>query len=315
MKVKVFSTQTGEKTIETSAKTWGELQQDLSANNVPYNKMKAVVGETKMTLEAAGAVLPEAGFTLFLMNKKTKAGLDSEELTAMSYRELRGAIKKILDKKKSAKEHFNVGKNYTTKGTEELRRLLGNYYEIEVVIPEPKKKAKKKAIAKTSTKEKETPTKEESVIEKAKKTVAKTAADVVESVKESKLVETPKCQSIEELNLATKILGKVEISDLDADAQAKVNKLVGKIVKITKKLEIIWDNQIEEARKAAEAKAEKERLAKEKAEKEEAERKEQEVLKAKVKEKEEAKAKEKAESEAKLNSEMNDLRGEFNDVK
>ena len=64
----------GEKIIETEATIWGELKTALSENGVSYEKMKAVIGETKLTLEADNALLPTEGFTLFLMNKKTKAG-------------------------------------------------------------------------------------------------------------------------------------------------------------------------------------------------------------------------------------------------
>jgi hypothetical protein len=74
MNVKVFSTQMGERIVETSARTWGELQADLDSQGIGYQKMKAVIGENKLTLEADGAMLPTQGFTLFLMNKKTKAG-------------------------------------------------------------------------------------------------------------------------------------------------------------------------------------------------------------------------------------------------
>ena len=127
MKVKVYSTQMGEKEIETSATTWGELQRDLSSNSVNYDKMKAVIGENKLTLEADGAMLPATGFTLFLMNKKTKAGA-KKSLATYKYGELRGTIRYILDQDPSQTTYFNKGRNYTTKSTDKLKELL-SYYE------------------------------------------------------------------------------------------------------------------------------------------------------------------------------------------
>lgn len=69
--------------VETNASTWGELKRDLSANNVEYSGMKAIIGETKTVLELENAVLPKGltiagevtdNFTLFLSPAKQKAG-------------------------------------------------------------------------------------------------------------------------------------------------------------------------------------------------------------------------------------------------
>jgi len=62
-KVTIWSTQErATQTIETSAKTWGELKKELS--NV--GNTRAVIRETSNTLESGGAKLPDQDFTLFL---------------------------------------------------------------------------------------------------------------------------------------------------------------------------------------------------------------------------------------------------------
>lgn len=82
--VTVYQTK-GQQTVkvETTANTWGELQRDLSSNNVEFSGMKAIIGETKTVLELNNAVLPKGltiggqvtdNFTLFLSPAKQKAG-------------------------------------------------------------------------------------------------------------------------------------------------------------------------------------------------------------------------------------------------
>jgi len=155
MIVKVYSTQMGEREVETSAQTWGELKNDLRDQNISYDKMKSVIGESKLTLEADAATLPVAGFTLFLMPKKTKAGAD--DINTMSYKEIRAAIKRIVNKTPDTKNHFNEGKNYTTKGTEVLRDLLASFSGVTLeprVEAKTKKKAKKSKVKKSKVKSK-----------------------------------------------------------------------------------------------------------------------------------------------------------------
>lgn len=125
VEVKVYSSLMGEKVISTTACTWGQLQKQLDKDGVSYNGMKAVIGETKMTMESSASQLPDTGFTLFLMPVKTKSGAKPGD--GLSYKELRGAIQSRISNDSSAASHFNVGKNYITKGTEELRTLLNSY--------------------------------------------------------------------------------------------------------------------------------------------------------------------------------------------
>lgn len=64
--------------IFSSATTWGGLMSDMNSNRIPYDGMKAVVGETQNTLESSEAVLPDGEFSLFLMAGKVKSGADED---------------------------------------------------------------------------------------------------------------------------------------------------------------------------------------------------------------------------------------------
>jgi hypothetical protein len=115
------------KVIETNASTWEELTNDLSRNQVNFNsqKMKAIIGETKHTLESPNATLPNTNFSLFLMVKKSKAGADVD---SMSYKECRTTIKNIIDSADDtnfAKGFFADGlKNYTQTSTVYMKERL-----------------------------------------------------------------------------------------------------------------------------------------------------------------------------------------------
>ena len=129
-KIKVYSTrgQSGIE-IETDVTSLGELSGVLNSHDyeLDLENMKAIVGQTKATLESFDSVLPEGNFTLFLMPTKTKSGtVDSS--TAL-YSEIRDAIKNIISNDASAYEHFNSGKSYTNKGSAILRDLLQSWYD------------------------------------------------------------------------------------------------------------------------------------------------------------------------------------------
>ena len=71
-KVTIFSTQSNtSQTIETSASTWGELKKELPASAA---STRAVVRETRNTLESGGAQLPNQDFTLFMYPERVKSG-------------------------------------------------------------------------------------------------------------------------------------------------------------------------------------------------------------------------------------------------
>jgi len=116
-KVKVYSTAFGLKPINSSATTWGELQNDLDTHNITYSGMNAVENVGNTTLMLNEARLPEGEFVLMLTPQKTKSGSD--------YKRIRATVVEIITKYGvPAKEHFNQGKNYTNKSAGELAALI-----------------------------------------------------------------------------------------------------------------------------------------------------------------------------------------------
>lgn len=121
-KIKVFSTATGLKIVESSAVTWGELKEQLSNEDISVSNVKAVENKTNTTLELDDARLPESDFVLMLSPEKTKSG---------GYAEVRQTIQNIISEYgDSARSHFNQGKNYTIKPFSELASLLEEWYEM-----------------------------------------------------------------------------------------------------------------------------------------------------------------------------------------
>lgn len=144
-KVTVFSSVTGEKTITSEAKDWGELKTDLRKAGINYSKMKAVIGETQNTMEIDESLTPEGDYTLFLMPTKTKSGMDVKN---MNYKEIRAAIKQIISDNPDAAKFFNKGRNYTNKSTSDIRKLLGKWWQKNPGSSTPK--ASSSAIAQAS---------------------------------------------------------------------------------------------------------------------------------------------------------------------
>lgn len=121
-KIKVFSTATGLKIVESSAVTWGELKEQLSNEDISVSNVKAVENKTNTTLELDDAKLPESDFVLMLSPEKTKSG---------GYLEVRKTIQDIiLQYGDSARSHFNQSKNYTIKPFSELESLLEEWHEM-----------------------------------------------------------------------------------------------------------------------------------------------------------------------------------------
>lgn len=119
--VKIYSTSTGLKLIQSSAKTWGELQSELSSNNISYSNMNAVENVNNSTLMLSEAKLPEGEFVLMLTPQKTKSGSDYKTIRAE-------VVDAINTHGELAKEHFNSGgRNYTNKTKVELAILLANW--------------------------------------------------------------------------------------------------------------------------------------------------------------------------------------------
>lgn len=78
MKVTIITTSGSKSTVNTSASTWGELRSDLGRAGIESNGMKALIKESKLTLDVADAQLPGEDFTLFLFPGKVKSGIDED---------------------------------------------------------------------------------------------------------------------------------------------------------------------------------------------------------------------------------------------
>lgn len=128
-KVKVYSTAFGLKAINSTATTWGELQDDLTTNNVTFSGMNAVENVNNSTLVLNEARLPEGEFVLMLTPQKTKSGSD--------YKIVRAKVVEIITTYGvPAKEHFNQGgRNYTNKSTAELLGLIALWNENTTATP------------------------------------------------------------------------------------------------------------------------------------------------------------------------------------
>lgn len=131
-KIKVFTTVGKQgKEIETFATTWGEFKREVIAAGFRVDGMKAITA-TQVSLESDLSVIPPAMSidqdVIFLLPIKTKSAMGKSEKTTLSSAEIRGAIKGItIDFGVKAKDHFNKERNYTTKSTIELSKLLDSW--------------------------------------------------------------------------------------------------------------------------------------------------------------------------------------------
>ena len=78
--VKIYTTAGVGGTIETNARTLGELLPTLHQREINTSGMKLLVGETKNELSMDDSVLPEGDFKLYLVPAKTKSGVDFDEM-------------------------------------------------------------------------------------------------------------------------------------------------------------------------------------------------------------------------------------------
>ena len=138
-------------TIETSATTWGELMKDFDAAGIQYKNMSVVERKSKANLVLPDAALPKEDFLLYLLPEKTDSGALDAPVSQWAYKDIRGFIQAaIAQHKDAAKAHFNVGKNYTTKSSEELVQLIETFtlptaYILQAVLVAPKKEKKSAA--------------------------------------------------------------------------------------------------------------------------------------------------------------------------
>lgn len=150
MNITVFSTKgRNRQVVESSATTWGELKSQLNDMDIKTSGMRAIIGETQVTLESSKAVLPvDFNFTLFLSPMKVKSGANVAEL---GYKDLKSTIKNIYHSSEEAEKHFG---NYTIMSTDQLREVLEDWYDkkSEVLeISEETKSSKERILDKLSS--------------------------------------------------------------------------------------------------------------------------------------------------------------------
>lgn len=219
-KVTVWSSVGGSKVIETEASNWSELQKQLSKENVKTDGMKAVTGD-KITLEHPEAVLPAGDLNLFLFPVQTKSGAGA---ASMSFNDIRAFIKLAIEKDpEGAKAHFNEGKNYTNKGTDELRGLVDSYKPSKKKASSASTGATSTSVSKAKTPAKEAP--KANVADVVKSVSSRTVKETVpaKTDKQSNELIGPDDVKIDSMIAAVKTLGAG--STLKEDAIKALNKL------------------------------------------------------------------------------------------
>ena len=85
--------------LDSAATTWGELQEEMlshpKAKLALEGDVKAIVRETRNTLESDEAILPNFDFQLFITVRKSKGGATSDKYTVMNKKELDALAKKL----------------------------------------------------------------------------------------------------------------------------------------------------------------------------------------------------------------------------
>ena len=207
----IFTTvgQANNTTIQIEAATWGELKQELTNRNIQTDSMKAVVGETRVTLESPHAQLPEGDFTLYLMPVKNKSG---SRFADMAFQDLRKEMKAIFAVDATAKEFFTDGsKNWTQLSKVTIISKLEDYNEptIKEVIEEVV----------------------EEVIEEKKEVIERTI-EIVESVKEHKEVD----EKVEE-EVKEEVAEAIKESGTEFDNP--INLLKSNVLALSKSIELL----------------------------------------------------------------------------
>jgi len=126
--IRVISSQTNTaKTVTSSASNWGDLKNELSAHFNGIGDMKAIVRDTRVTLESNDATLPTGDFTIILSMKKIASGSDSENNTTRYrdgiLRELRTKLNNIFDDLLGEEEEEELKNNLTEDDEDALQDL------------------------------------------------------------------------------------------------------------------------------------------------------------------------------------------------
>lgn len=132
--------------LESTIETWGGMKDFLVSNDIEISGMKAILGETRATLELDDALMPTEleEYTIFLNPQKVQSG-------AYGYKEAKSMIKQfIADNEEAARAHFG---NYTHCTTVQLNELINSYGKKRAKLkakPEKVEKVKKSKKAKKS---------------------------------------------------------------------------------------------------------------------------------------------------------------------
>lgn len=117
-KITIFSTKGSQKKVhETTAKTWGELKNEIS-EFYDMSNLQATENVNRTDLVSDLAVLPTTDFTLFLRPVKTKSGV-------YSYTELREIIQSNPSLKEIIKSKY--GRSYTNVNSQILNEEVANF--------------------------------------------------------------------------------------------------------------------------------------------------------------------------------------------
>jgi hypothetical protein len=150
--------------VTTIAQTWEELKTELIQQNVNLSNVKAIIGETRVTLESNSAILPEGNFNLYLLPKKTKSGMSKPVITPTK--------ETIVESKKSVVKKASVAKKATP-----VKKASAN----------TKSSAISKAVAATTNEAKKISSKKKLVLEESNE-VAKVEKEVVKELSDSQKI-------------------------------------------------------------------------------------------------------------------------------
>ena len=214
--------------LDSAATTWGELQKEMLAHPIAKlaldGNVKALVRETRVTLENDDAQLPPFDCQLIMTVKKSKGGALNDEYTPMDSKQLSAACKS---------KGLKVGS--TNSNTRSKLRLFdkkngtsSTSTKAEVVKkPRTAKKVSRKTVAKSVCVDPEVKAKMEKKAKKAAKKAAKQAK------KDAKV-----------LGLADSIKGVINEDDSKSVCPAyDVDADLNAISKATTDIEVMDDNQ------------------------------------------------------------------------
>ena len=119
-KITVYSTQAkSSQTIETSASTWGKLKAEMS----DVGNVRAVIRETRNSLDTPSSKLPDQDFTLFLYPQRVKSG-NEEVQVAVKKKTVKVHKVKEADWDPTAEDVFDVLEGYKKEFDEVLKSII-----------------------------------------------------------------------------------------------------------------------------------------------------------------------------------------------